>query len=55
MYDSLKVKSSKAVDDTCVAVQTRFSLRFDLKNNRTYMENLHYPYQDLTSTNPPHT
>jgi hypothetical protein len=43
MYDSLKVKSSNAVDDTRVVVQTRFSLMFDLKNNRTYMEHLHYP------------
>ena len=43
MYDSLKVKSGKTTDDTHVAVQTRFSLRFDLKNNRTYMENSHYP------------
>jgi len=43
MFDSLKVKSSKAIDDTRVAVQTRFSLRFDLKNKRTYMEPLHYP------------
>jgi hypothetical protein len=43
MFDSLKVKSGKAIDDTRVAVQNRFSLRFDLKNNRTYMEHLHYP------------
>ncbi len=42
MYDSLKVKSSRTVDDAPVVVRTRFSLRFDLKNNRTYLENLHY-------------
>jgi hypothetical protein len=43
MFDSLKVKSGKSVDDNRVAAHTRFSLRFDLKNKRTYMENLHYP------------
>jgi hypothetical protein len=43
MYDSLKVKAGNAVDDTRVAAQPRYLLRFDLKNSRTYMEKLHYP------------